>query len=238
MLRSQAFRFHGFDEFLALSAAHEAAEYSVGWMDSTATGGNFARGIFLAGDHSDQPASLESPRHSSLSIPFNFPRGTLNRLSVGAFNSLYYRLLARKQSAHPVQLRFVLLSAGPSSALESSLRQARHGAVPMCFAPDSGPAGAVAIDESSCHCGLVFFSGSAQRLWRIGVTRYLVVSNAGDQPGARLPNSWGRHIRSDGQTGAHNGRTWWSTVSGEGCANDSAAIPGLLSSVAAVRSVR
>ena len=53
----QAFRFHGFDEFLALSAAHGAAEYSVGWMDSTATGQQFCTGHFSVGDHSDQPAS-------------------------------------------------------------------------------------------------------------------------------------------------------------------------------------
>ena len=102
MVRRRAFRFHGFDEFLALSSAHEAAEYSVGWMDSTATGRNFARGIFLSGDHSDQPGVLELPRHSSLNIPFDFPGHTLNRLSVGVFNSLYYRTLGTKQSVQLV----------------------------------------------------------------------------------------------------------------------------------------
>ncbi len=102
MVRSQAVRFHGFDEFLALSAAHDAAEYSVGWMDSTATGRNFARGIFLLADHSDQPALLQPARHGSLNIPFDFPSLTLNRLSVGIFNSLYYRMLGKRPNAHLV----------------------------------------------------------------------------------------------------------------------------------------
>lgn len=97
LVRCQAIRFHGLEEFLTLSLASQAMEYSIGWMDSTATGRNFARGIFFRAEHSAEAASLTSPKRRPLSLPFDLPSFMLNRLSVRAFNTLYFRLHGSRQ---------------------------------------------------------------------------------------------------------------------------------------------
>ena len=64
--------------------------YSVSWLDCLNGNG---KGLFMGGRHAaadarPAPAAWREPR---LSLPFSFPSFTLNRLSVGAFNALYYQ---------------------------------------------------------------------------------------------------------------------------------------------------
>ena len=66
-------------------------EYSVAWVDALAKGADIGRGIFMRANHSGQTDSPPrvTPRER-LSVPFDFPAGTLNRHSVGFFNALYH----------------------------------------------------------------------------------------------------------------------------------------------------
>jgi len=84
-------RFNGLDEFTQLSATlSQSHAYTVAWLDCISTGDDFARGVFLAANHADT-GELQAAEHAQkLSVPFNLPAITLNKLSLKAFNQLYY----------------------------------------------------------------------------------------------------------------------------------------------------
>jgi FAD/FMN-containing dehydrogenase len=90
MIDYQGIQFHGIDEFLSLTQQAANIEYTVSWIDCTSTGKNFIRGIFMQGDHSQVPAPLKPSPKPKLVFPFELPGFALNRLSVGAFNALYF----------------------------------------------------------------------------------------------------------------------------------------------------
>jgi FAD/FMN-containing dehydrogenase len=85
-------RFRGLDEFFELSATDQEHEYTVSWVDCLARGRWLGRGIFMRGDHmaleGAAPTPLQQPR---VRIPLDAPAGTLNHLTMRAFNQLYYR---------------------------------------------------------------------------------------------------------------------------------------------------
>jgi len=97
-IRYQSTRFVGLEEFVALSGA-SAQEYSVAWIDCVAQGRNFARGIFMHGEHEENPGPLTPLAKPKFSLPFDLPAFALNRSSVGAFNTLYYHKQISKQRA-------------------------------------------------------------------------------------------------------------------------------------------
>ena len=82
-------QYHGVDEFLALSKEN-TQEYTVSWVDCTSTGKNFARGVFMAGDHAKTPGALTRSPEPKLSLPVDLPGFLLNRATVSAFNALYF----------------------------------------------------------------------------------------------------------------------------------------------------
>jgi FAD/FMN-containing dehydrogenase len=84
--------------------------YSVAWIDSLASGANMGRGVAMFGHHATQAevearlgrkyrtAKSGAGKHGSkLNMPFDLPAWTLNNLSIGAFNSWYYRREGSKQ---------------------------------------------------------------------------------------------------------------------------------------------
>jgi FAD/FMN-containing dehydrogenase len=82
--------FESFVEFWALAAESvDSHEHTVAWIDCTTSRG---RGAFTRANWA--PAGDLTPHkdRSSRIVPFDFPGFALNRLSVGAFNELYYRL--------------------------------------------------------------------------------------------------------------------------------------------------
>jgi FAD/FMN-containing dehydrogenase len=83
--------FHGIDEFLELTQKYAHSTYTVSWVDVTGTGSNFARGIFMAGEHSTVPAPLSPSPKPKLVFPFDLPGYALNKFSVAAFNELFFR---------------------------------------------------------------------------------------------------------------------------------------------------
>ena len=88
-IRQQATQFIGLEEFIALSRS-STQEYSVAWIDCVAQGRNFARGLFLQGEHEENPGPLTPLTKQNLSFPFEAPAFALSRTTVGAFNTLYY----------------------------------------------------------------------------------------------------------------------------------------------------
>lgn len=78
--------------------------YTVAWIDSLATGINLGRGITMCGHHASAAELPGDTGHAFLtrenhgrSIPFDLPGWALNPLSIGAFNTLYYRNAGKKQ---------------------------------------------------------------------------------------------------------------------------------------------
>jgi FAD/FMN-containing dehydrogenase len=86
----EGIQFHGIDEFLQLKQQYKDAEYTVSWIDCVSTGKNFARGIFMLGDHSRVPGELKVSGQPKLTFPFDAPGFALNRTSVSAFNTVYF----------------------------------------------------------------------------------------------------------------------------------------------------
>ncbi|HVX60723.1 MAG TPA: FAD-binding oxidoreductase [Pirellulales bacterium] len=94
-------RAENLDQALDEFAAHDHRfAYSVAWIDCLAKGKALGRSILMRGRHAplndlprelvDSPRELECRRKRS--VPFYLPQGLLNRWTVQAFNSLYYRV--------------------------------------------------------------------------------------------------------------------------------------------------
>ncbi len=79
--------------------ASQGATYSVAWVDCLATGADLGRSVVFLGEHAapeQLPAAARSDPfrlavRKAKPVPFDFPQIALNRLSVRAFNTLYYR---------------------------------------------------------------------------------------------------------------------------------------------------
>jgi FAD/FMN-containing dehydrogenase len=89
-IRYRSTKFVGLEEFVALSEASAHKEYSVAWIDCVAQGRNFARGVFMQGEHEEDPGPLKPLAKLKLALPVDLPAFALSRFSVGAFNTLYY----------------------------------------------------------------------------------------------------------------------------------------------------
>ena len=96
-IRLQSTKFVGLDEFVALSRASAHSEYTVAWIDCVAQGRNFARGIFLQGEHDETQGPLTPLVKPKVAMPFDLPAFALSRLTVGAFNTLYYHKQMSKE---------------------------------------------------------------------------------------------------------------------------------------------
>lgn len=86
----EGIQFHGIDEFLAIKKANSHVEYTVAWLDCVSTGRNFARGVFMLGDHSKDPGELKPSPKPKLVFPMEAPGFLLNKLSITAFNTLFF----------------------------------------------------------------------------------------------------------------------------------------------------
>lgn len=89
--------FDSLDAFLDLSReSNDRFEYTVAWLDYFA--GKTPRGIFFRGNHSAEPGKQFHLQRGP-KLPFALPAWTLNRFSVRAFNTAYYKFHAAKQRA-------------------------------------------------------------------------------------------------------------------------------------------
>ncbi len=90
MIDYEGIQFHGIDEFLALTEQYKNVEYTVSWIDCASTGKNFARGIFMLGDHSGVPGELKASPEPKLVFPVEAPGFALNHTTVSMFNSVFF----------------------------------------------------------------------------------------------------------------------------------------------------
>ena len=74
--------FQAFEKF-------KSSSYSVAWIDCMAKSVNLGRSLITLGEFSED-SDLSYNAKNAVGIPFNLPSMTLNRLSVKAFNALYY----------------------------------------------------------------------------------------------------------------------------------------------------
>jgi len=93
----EGIQFHGVDEFLALTEASKHVEYTVSWIDCSSTGKNFARGVFMQGDHTRNPGELKPSPEPKLIFPIEAPGFMLNSASVAAFNTVFFHKQMKKR---------------------------------------------------------------------------------------------------------------------------------------------
>lgn len=89
----QRTRVHTLDDFFAINErANARSRYTVAWIDTTATGDALGRGLYMEGDHAPGRLPAEGePSKPKLRAPLDAPGWALNRLTVRAFNALYWR---------------------------------------------------------------------------------------------------------------------------------------------------
>lgn len=94
-IEEESFQCKNLDEMMILfRESGKTHEYTVAWVDCLAKGQQLGRGIFTRGNHSQNPELPKEHKSRSVkSIPFVFPSGCLNPITVSAFNQLYYRKL-------------------------------------------------------------------------------------------------------------------------------------------------
>jgi FAD/FMN-containing dehydrogenase len=90
-------QFHGIDQFLELKQRYHHVEYTVSWVDCVSTGKNFARGVFMAGDHANVPGPLPQTPEPRLALPFDLPGFLLNSTTVSLFNTAFFH---KQMKAH------------------------------------------------------------------------------------------------------------------------------------------
>ncbi len=86
----EGIQFHGIDEFLDIKRQYPDVEYTVSWVDCVSTGKNFARGIYMLGDHSQVPAELKPSPEPKLVFPMDAPGFALNHTTVSLFNTVFF----------------------------------------------------------------------------------------------------------------------------------------------------
>jgi FAD/FMN-containing dehydrogenase len=88
--RGDSQRFTRLREFFELSRQSDADyEYTVAWIDCTASGAALGRGIFMRGNHA--PGEGGEPKGIPMQVPFTPPVSLMNRLSLPLLSQLYYR---------------------------------------------------------------------------------------------------------------------------------------------------
>ncbi len=98
-IEQEVIRFSGLREFFELSRESEVShEYTVSWVDSLAGGAALGRGLFIRGNHAGEGAGpVPGAPGRPVEFPLDPPFPLLNRLTLRAFNTLYYRKQLSKQ---------------------------------------------------------------------------------------------------------------------------------------------
>jgi L-gulonolactone oxidase len=102
----ETIRFGNLAEFFVLAADSEAThDYTVSWVDCLAKGRTLGRGIFTRARHSSD-GELRVHSGTGPSVPVDAPSFLLNRLSLSAFNEIYYRFAGRSRQTRVSYDRF------------------------------------------------------------------------------------------------------------------------------------
>lgn len=98
-------RFPSLDRFFGLSReSDESHEYTVAWLDCIATGRQLGRGIFIRGNHAQDPRPGGRARGTAgrLTIRAEPPEWLLSRPIMRSFNELYYHSQLRRETRSTV----------------------------------------------------------------------------------------------------------------------------------------
>jgi FAD/FMN-containing dehydrogenase len=105
-IQQETVPFGNLDGFFEVAAGSDADfEYTVAWVDCVARGRRLGRGLYFRGNHAAPQfdalplAKSHLSRRGGLAVPFDLPSFTLNRLTVSAFNALYYAKNRRSAGA-------------------------------------------------------------------------------------------------------------------------------------------
>ncbi|CAA9329834.1 MAG: FAD linked oxidase domain protein, partial [uncultured Microvirga sp.] len=99
-MRQRTFVAQNLDGAMAALQDNADATYSVAWIDCLAAGASLGRSLIFTAEHATRAdlAAMKpgaepfpDPKAARLSVPLDLPAWTLNRLSVAAFNELYFR---------------------------------------------------------------------------------------------------------------------------------------------------
>lgn len=97
---AESIPFQSLSAFLDLSReSNDRFEYTVAWLDCFA--GKNPRGIFFRGNHSPSHGAEFHPKRGP-KLPFALPAWMLNRYSVKAFNTVYYKIHAASKGVAAV----------------------------------------------------------------------------------------------------------------------------------------
>jgi decaprenylphospho-beta-D-ribofuranose 2-oxidase len=97
-IRQKQIKAKNLEDLIRLFEEYKDYTYSMAWIDCLQKGDAFGRGILIVGEHAtpeelngqQRKAPLLLAQKRKLSMPFNLPSFTLNKLTVKAFNWLYY----------------------------------------------------------------------------------------------------------------------------------------------------
>ena len=89
-LDAEFIKFSNVDEYFEINEeADKKFDFTVSWVDCTATGGSLGRGIYSGGNFSnDESVRNKHIENQPKTLPFEMP--AINKLSVPMFNMLYY----------------------------------------------------------------------------------------------------------------------------------------------------
>jgi len=98
LIRQKQIKAENLQELIGLFDEYKDYTYSVAWIDCLKNGKYFGRSILMLGEHarlneiaeSERADPLKLPKNKQLTFPFNLPSWVLNKLTVKAFNFLYY----------------------------------------------------------------------------------------------------------------------------------------------------
>lgn len=82
---------------------HQDKPYSVAWIDCLAKKSQIGKCLLMVGDFCDD-GQLDYQTGKKITIPFNFPLLALNRVTIKAFNWLYYAKVRKKISQQKVDI--------------------------------------------------------------------------------------------------------------------------------------
>lgn len=90
LIASEQVRMRHLGDFFALAdETHDTHEYCVAWLDGLASGTSLGSGIFIRGNHLEEPTDLTWKKKPMLPVPCNAPSWFLRKPFIKAFNYAY-----------------------------------------------------------------------------------------------------------------------------------------------------
>jgi FAD/FMN-containing dehydrogenase len=104
-IKQKQIKARNLEELTNLFERYRHYTYSVAWIDCLKKGEGFGRSILMLGEHAkidDLPEAMRAdplklPAKKQITFPVNMPSWTLNKLTVKAFNFLYYSKNLKKE---------------------------------------------------------------------------------------------------------------------------------------------